>query len=391
MDAQVTETPNPYRAPLVDDPSARVEPSPADYIPGRLEFDTEISLADHRDAIVKAGIRKEYKRIPKTLFVYAGGLAAIAGLILQAQGAVTPLQAVLATVCFLLGSGVFAWQQRRFLRELLPSFQFFIGRTVGWIDQDGLTLKSSEVDAYYPLSALVSSAASSEIWVLCFNRDGSFWQTLPFSGFDDPRIARNVADHLRRLCPPIAGQMVDARRFQPPTDAPRYHPQGESIDYDGQLAVDAAKGTRLIRAARRLRMQSWLSVLALMLGVITAAWSLFWFDSFAVGLAVVWMLILVGSIVVRLIFARLASRRNGQSLYWHSRGWLDDHGYFSMTAIGQSRIAWSMFRDFEITDRVIGLYPRETDLCCCLIGKQQFASEADWDAAVQKVRKSMAR
>ena len=68
----MSESPNPYQAPLTDSVEASQATEPGDFIPGRMEFRSEITPQHHRDAVVKAGIRKEYRHTSRMMLTLSG-------------------------------------------------------------------------------------------------------------------------------------------------------------------------------------------------------------------------------------------------------------------------------------------------------------------------------
>ena len=174
-----------------------------------------------------------------------------------------------------------------------------------------------------------------------------------------------------------------------PEEPFRFSAAAEAVEFEGNFYEDCADGTRLVTATRNVTRRSWL-VLAVLLGsILMSLLLLTGFRTLYVFLALLWIAFLCINLYVRLWRARRHSREQGRPIAWYSKGWLDEAGYCAMTTLGQSHAAWKFFDHYEITDRAIGLYPHEADICCCLIGREQFASPQDWQRATDLVVRMM--
>jgi hypothetical protein len=311
-------------------------------------------------------------------------------MLLALSGDIDParvIRTILAVSLFTAGVAVVCVHQRWLVGHQIPSYQLTIGPIKGWIDREGVLIESEHNQTYCPLSRLVSCAVTHEIWVLSFGTDQTFWQTIPFSAFVDPRLARSVAEDLQRIRPPVLAEPVDQRKRMVPEQASQFEVGDDAIEFEGNFYQDSASGTRLLQASKRLAGQTWLSLAVLLGCVIASLLVLTEFRAFYMTVAVLWVLSLLAGLAFKVWRSRRKLKQDGRKIAWYSKGWLDREAYCAMTSIGQSRSTWSFFDHAEITDNVIALYPHPTDACCCLIGREQFATPADWDRAIETVRR----
>ena len=228
-------TPNPYQAPLTESLAAQQSPPPSHYIPSRLEFKGNVTPQHHRDAVIRAGIRTEYRNTTRVMFALAGLFALLSGVLVLVSGnlgVTNLLRTLLATAVLLIGVALFCRHQRWLIR--------------GWIDRDGLWIETEQSQAYWPLSNLVSCAATHELWVLSFGKEQTFWQTIPIDAFTDPALARSVAADLRQAFPPQLPQLLDERKRTPPEAVCLFSMPEDAIEVEGNFFEDCALGTRLL-------------------------------------------------------------------------------------------------------------------------------------------------
>ncbi|WP_372895508.1 hypothetical protein [Stieleria sp.] len=382
-------TPNPYQAPLTDSLAAQQSPPPSHFIPGRLKFKGQVTPQHHRDAVIKAGIRTEYRNTTRVMLVLAGLFALLSGVLVLVTGnldATHLLRTLLATAVLLVGVGLFCRHQRWLIGTRVPSFQLALGPIHGWIDRDGLWLETEQSQAYWPLSNLVSCAATHDLWVLSFGKEQTFWQTLPIDAFADPASARSVAADLQQAFPPQLPQLLDERKRTPPETVCLFSMPGDAIEFEGNFYEDCARGTRLLKATKQAVVRTWVALAVLLASLLLSIFVLTGFRTLYVALAALWIAILVSSILVRVWRARRAAKQKGRMIAWYSKGWLDDQGYCAMTSLGQTRATWQFFDHVEITEDSIGLYPHENDVACCLVSREQFANTDDWNRATELVR-----
>ncbi|QDV41602.1 hypothetical protein Enr13x_14450 [Stieleria neptunia] len=382
-------TPNPYQAPPTDSLAAGQTPPPSHFVPGRLEFNGEVTRQHHRDAVIKAGIRTEYRNTTRVLIALAGMYALLVSVLVLASGdldATNLLRTFLATAVLLAGVALFCRHQRWLVGTRVPSFQLALGPIRGWVDRDGLWIETGQSQAYWPLDKLVSCAATHELWVLSFAKEQTFWQTLPIDAFADPASARGVAADLQQAFPPRLPQLLDERKRTPP-EAPCLFPMPEdAVAFEGEFYEDCARTTRLWKASKQAVVRTWFALAILLVSLLISIFVLTGFRTLYVALAALWCVFLVASIFVRVWRARRSARQTGRTIAWCSKGWLDDHGYCAMTSLSQTRATWQFFDHAEITDDVIGLYPHEDDVACCLVSREQFADADDWNRATELVR-----
>lgn len=385
---------NPYQAPQTDSFSAPPTPQPSDVIAGRLQFEGTLTRQHHRDAVIKAGIRRDYQNTTRVMLWLAGAFVVFAWILMLMSVdfvGTNLIRLVIASILFPVGVIVFCLNHRWLVGIQIPSYQLTEGHIKGWIDRQGLWIETPSHASYCPLTQLVSSAATHDIWVLCFSKNVMFWQTIPMAAFADPSVARGVAADLQRIRPPLNVQMDDERKREVPNQPCLFTPATDAVHFAGDFCMDRVRGTRFDRASKRLTRKTW-GMLAWLLGsILVSLLALAGFRSLYLGIALLWVLLFAGNLLLRIWRARRRSKRGGRSVAWHAKGWLDDEGYCAMTALGQSRSSWSFFRHFEITDQVIGLYPHASDACCCLIEREQFKDAEDWGRAIELVRQKMHR
>ncbi|MCA9137476.1 MAG: hypothetical protein KDB00_11975 [Planctomycetales bacterium] len=384
---------NPYAAPLADSMPLGLGPEPADLVPRRLEFSGHLTRQHHRDAVVKAGIRKDYRRIFKLIAAFAVIYCAITIVPVLAspqKDTAFVIRTIASTFFYVLGVGLFYRMQLRSLTVRLPGFQLVTGDIKGWLDRDELCIQADGYSAVVPLSKLVSVASTHEIGVLSFSTDQMYWHVVPMDGFDDPALARSVFADLQRIRPPMMPQLDDERRRAVPDHPFRFSPQGDAVRFDGKTHQDSAEGTLFAAEAKRITRRMWITI-AVFLGCLLVSMNI----SFQVGTAAsiilaIWFVFVVAMIYFRLWRTRRRAKDAGRVVVLYSIGWLDDYGYCALTAIGQARMAWSFFRRYEITDRVIAFYPSEYDAVCCPISREEFAGDEDWNRATKLVHEKMA-
>lgn len=386
-------TPNPYQAPLEES----FQPQPAihasQFIPRRMEFQGELTRQHHRDAVVKAGIRKEYRNSTGVMLPLTGLFVILAAILVLATGKLDTAnigRLAAASLLFLGGVLFFCHHQRWLVGVRIPDFQLFSGPVQGWIDTDGLFIRSAQSEAYCRLEQLVSCAATHDLWVLSFAVEQTFWQTIPIDSFDDPSLARRVAADLQLAFPPKLAQAVDERKRIVPDQPFRFSPSQDAVRFEGNLYEDSADGTLLIRATRRVNRQTWMTLAILLSSILAGLLVLTGFQLLYVGLSALWVGFLFVSVFFRVWRARRMARDNGRTIAWYSKGWLDNHGYCAMNALGQTRSTWRFFDHYEITDSVIALYPHRSDACCCLVAREQFADDLQWQQATELVQQKMA-
>lgn len=383
---------NPYQAPISEPGRESGVVDPAEFIPGRMEFKGEVSDADHRDAVTKAGIRKEFRSGTRAMMTLGVVFVVFAVVMLFASDRITAngvLRTVTASTLFLGGVTIFCVNHRWLIGIQVPSYQLARGPIQGWIDRDGLWIESTGHQSFSPLSALVASAATHDLWVLSFGKDLTFWQAIPLEAFDDPSLARAVAQDIGQVRPPSPAELIDDRKRSPPSEASRFSPAADAIRYSGAFNERAARDTKLIKATKRIARRTWLSLAAFLICAVASLLVMAGFRSLYLALAGVWLLFFFGNIGFRVMRARNKAKHNGQVVAWVADGWLDADGYCAMTAIGQARSNWSFFDHYEVTDDAIGLYPHPSDACCCMISREQFPSETDWEKATTLVHQKM--
>ncbi|MEO1524071.1 MAG: hypothetical protein AAFX06_01485 [Planctomycetota bacterium] len=382
---------NPYQAPLESAIEGEVaRPRPSQLISERYEFEGELTRRHYRDAMRRTKFRGDVWSSHRTLTVIC--TLAVLGCLwwVFANANSTGEQVrVLAFMCTLiLAAGAVMLRNRWIIGSLIPDNQLLIGSIRGWLDGETLCLhsKSRGITSYSEMNSLYSTAYNNELMVLNFGSESVMWTTLPFDFFPDPMAAQTIAEDLYQLYPPKTPVAPDERRREQPTDAFRFERGPNAIGFDGPLRHEVTKGSYFDRRSRRI-VRGTLSILSISgLAVALSICSLFGFD-LLIGL---WIL---GTFVMLVVFARLkrwlSARRTKEdtgNVMWNSRGWFDEMGYHSMTTAGQSQLLWQAFDHHEITDQMIVLYPNASDFCGCLIGREQFATEADWQGACQLVR-----
>ncbi|MCO8121611.1 hypothetical protein NHH03_07675 [Stieleria sp. TO1_6] len=375
---------NPYQSPSSSGGDALAPSAAGDWIGSRMQFAGQLSRLDCRDAVTQAGIRSEYRQLTRVMVtlatLYSIGVIAYSVMVPLASPQDT-IRCVVAIALFLAGVVLICLYQRQLLGNELPSYQLAIGAIEGWIDRDELWLQSDRHTLCCPMSQLVSSAASQRIWALSFVRDKNFWQTIPFDAFTDPALARSVAADLQQQFPPVAAQLIDARKRSKPEDEFRFQPIGDSVCYQGYVYEDSASGTLLEQASRRRSTKAWATMLMFFGAVLASIVVMGGFQPILLIFLLIWGVYVIASVYLKIWRARRTSKLEDRVIAWYSKGWLDQAGYCAMTAVGQSRSSWNFFDHYEITERVIGLYPHQSNACCCLIAREQFADDGDWQQA----------
>lgn len=384
---------NPYAAPLADSTSLGLGPEPADLVPRRLEFNGHLTRRHHRDAVVKAGIRKDYRRAFKVIAIFVVLYFVVVFVPLAAKPNKDPafvIRAIASTCLYAFGVGLFFWMQLRTLTVRLPGFQLVTGGIEGWLDRDELWIQADHYSGAFPLSMLVSAASTHDLGVLSFSTDQTYWHTIPMDAFDDPALARSVFSDLQRLRPPVMPQLGDQRKRKVPEQPFRFNPQGKAIHFHGKTHQDSTDGTLFAAASRQMTRRMWIT-LAVFLGCLFVSVNI----SFQLGLrfagfAAIWFALVVLMVYFRLWKARRRAKEAGRVVAMYSKGWLDDDGYCVMTTLGQSRMSWRFFDHYEISDRAIAFYPFADDAVCCPIAREAFAGDEDWQRATELVREKMA-
>ncbi|WP_182867357.1 hypothetical protein [Stieleria mannarensis] len=382
-------TPNPYQAPLSDSFATASSPPPSHFVPHRLEFQGQLTRQHHRDAVIKAGIRTDYRSATRVMLALAGAYTLATGVLTLALGDVdfdSVIRVLLSTLVLVGGILIFCRHQRWLIGTRIPGFQLATGSIRGWIDAEGLWIETEQSQAYQPLSKLVACAATHELWVISFAKELTFWQTLPIEAFSDPALARSVAADLQRAFPPAPPQLIDQRKQTPPEGDCLFSMSEEAIAFEGPFYEDNAQDTRLLKTTKQVVWQTWLVLAVLLISLLVSILTLTGFRSLYVGLLFLWIGLLLAGIFYRVRRARRSASEKGRLVAWWSWGWLDDEGYVAMTSLGQTRATWQFFDHYEITDDAIGLYPHQNDTACCLVSREQFAGADDWNRATALVK-----
>ncbi|KAA5546909.1 hypothetical protein FYK55_00315 [Roseiconus nitratireducens] len=389
----MTESINPYQAPLEDSLDNTAKPSPRAVIPSRLEFEGELTLEDIKQAVQQAGLRTEYRGTTRVLYglVVLYSLPLIGAMLVARLPPSGGIRYLLALAIFAVGAITMSIRNRWILATLIPENQLGFGRVKGWLDATSLHCQYEHFTTRVKMSQLISTAAGDNVWVLNFTREQFHWTTLPYRLFSEPESARTVAEDLRQLYPPVVAQAMDERKFEPPTDPPLFEAAESAVHYDGTLLERSVKGTRFQAASRRLVWGTWATVVVFFVCVIASLVTLMGFQQVYVAAAVFWLIFFVVLTWSRTRAARRKARGSEGPAVWHSKGWLDDSGFCSMTVLGQSWMQWAFFDHVEITENVIAMYPHPGDSCCCLVGRNQFVDDRQWHAAQEIARRNLAR
>ncbi|MEO1619186.1 MAG: hypothetical protein AAFV88_25280, partial [Planctomycetota bacterium] len=368
--AMTRSTPNPYQAPL-EEPARAAAVQPGDLIDSELTFDGQVSSADHVSAVKEARIRVDYR--PLQWMITRTGLFIVSGIVV-----ISLLNQTMLTWRLLVAGGVafvsllmLRLPTHRFHLEMLPSLQFTRGQISGRLDSETLHIKSDGFESSSPLASLVGCATSNDLLVLSFHRTYLFWYAIPFDSFQSPEKARQVATELVRFFPAHTPQ-PELRLLEQPEAQRVFDPQPDAIHFSGALTSQELQGSRFMRLQKSLSKRNWIrsAVFAslLLLSVVFALDA----PPFAALFGGLWILIVLALRWLRKILHSKRTQVDGKTVLWRSAGWLDEYGYVSQTALGQSRFRWDYFQHHEVTSDAIALYPTSNQLVGCMIGRGQF-------------------
>ena len=383
---------NPYQAPLestIEDAVAK--PKPAQVISERFEFEGELTRQHYRNAIRYTKFRIDVWNGQRTLLTLWGIIFTVAvwWLVYRTNSFMdqTRIGTLIVVVTFSLGSVIL--RNRWVIASLIPDNQLNLGKVKGWFDGQTLFMESDGFTSYSNMDALFSSAYNDELMLLNFGSESVLWTVIPFDFFPDPMAARTVAEDLSQIYPPRPPVAPDERKREPPTDAFRFDRSPNAIGFEGPLKHDSVKGSRFEKHSKQIT-RGTLGIFAFSgLSLALALCFVFGFNSFGAFAVLCWFTLMAASIVLRRWRASRRMQEDSGNIAWRSRGWFDDNGYFSMTTTGQASLSWHAIDHHEITEQLISLYPRAGDVCACLVSRDQFGDDSDWQKACELIREKV--
>ncbi|MEL6109244.1 MAG: hypothetical protein AAFU85_24820 [Planctomycetota bacterium] len=384
---------NPYQAPLESALDEEVaQPRPSHVIGERFEFAGTVTRQHCRDAMRRTDFRGEVWTGHRTLIVCWALLMGICTWWIFARAAsfADQLRVLVFVVALTISVAAIILRNRWLVGSLIPDSQLVTGPIRGWLDGETLCIETDTMTSFSRMDALFSTAHNNELMVLNFGSESVIWTVLPFDFFPDPMAARTVAEDLHQLYPPKRPLSPDTRKREPPTAAFLFERPDEAVGYEGPLKSRIAKGSRFSKQSNRIVRHTLLILLCSGISIAFSGCFVLGFGSFA-GLGVLAFCTLVILLTwFRRWNATRRTREDSGDVIWQSRGWLDETCYCSMTDMGQAQMRWQTFDHHETTEQMIVLYPHSNDFCGCLIGRNQFANEADWEKACRLVRQHVA-
>ena len=374
---------NPYQVPLestLDEEAPKLLPS--QIISERLEFEGELTRDHHRSAVWRTRYMSHgtWRGIRTIIIIAFLGSLPTAFALYNALDADTQIRLIIGGVAWWSAALLLVWRIIWIAGYFVPDNQLVNGHIRGWLDGERLCVETDHCTLYSEMDSLHSTASNNEIWVLNFSTELLLFQTIPFEFFRQSMTARMVADDLYQLYPPTV-QSVDTRRLEAPTGTSAFEASSNAIHFEGALSRKALTGSRFLRHSKRMtQVTGIIQVCAFSICLIAAGVTL----NFQRG-AVLFLLIWIAFLAIRLL-RRKWRRSDTQDVVWVSRGWVDEEACSSMTTIGETRMKWQAFDHFEITNRLIALYPNRSDMLAILLGREQFPDDQSWENACALVR-----
>ncbi|WP_153556225.1 hypothetical protein [Roseimaritima sediminicola] len=258
----------------------------------------------------------------------------------------------------------------------------------GQLDDDGFLLQTDDGVSWWPHHSLLSFEHREEQFILAYDLRGASKQILPERGFSDPATAGQLFTHYALHNPRPALGILD-ERIARPFDAPVHVGQrgADAIAFEGMLRSADLTGTPLPEL-RRLSVRKVVAVvlllhLAWILLVLTAGW-------YYAAMALIPLLAV--DYLFWLFFSRtLRPFSDPEQPLMHISGWLDARRLTLLNNIEQSSTDWSRFHGFGHTENILWLrFDRDSDLFI-LLPKRFFASDEQWEQAVEQMRTSVER
>ncbi|GAA5509999.1 hypothetical protein [Novipirellula caenicola] len=345
----------------------------------RLEFQTELTRRDIRDGIARTNIRTDLVSMRTLASIviffcfYIGFLSVVA----SPNSTVALLLSIpIVTTAALLGL------RYRALNRAVKLNAHRCGEIHGYIDRDQMMIVHPDQTRWLKMEHLISVGYNRNVITFCFDATQMQFDVLPLRAFADRNRAVMLATQLSELRPPCPIQFIDPRRRALAEDDPVCSPAENAVYFSGGIYADDIQNTVL---GRRWR---WgLLRFSILFGSFALSLIFGWF--YFVGFT--WFGILVGMVLLivlskparSVIKARRTTLDRTEPLLMSS-GWFDTTGQFTMTTTGQCKANWTLFEAAEITDQMIQLKVRGSDMYH-LVAKRQFSDEASWKTACDLV------
>ncbi len=371
---------NPYQPPNEVIPALATDPldSVLESVQ-RMDFNSVIQRRDLIDAVAGTGFRIDVGTLRQLARLGAPPLLILVGISITFGPGIVSLSlqfAVAGFIAFLL------YLRHRLIRNYTNVSGDIIGSARGYIDSTSMRIEQEHQTRLLRMDQLVCVTYNQRRISLCFDATFNRFETIRFDDFATPSLARDLAEQLSRVRPPVAPLPVDRRRSQPSQAEPLFSAVEPAFQYAGPVAASDLKSSDFTSQWRRLVVGATVKM-TLVLGVsVGVLLSLFGMNV----VTVLFCVLIAACIVPGFLAIGRAHReihRDDQPL-WYARGWVDRDGIVAITTIGQTKSNWLLFGKPEFSERSIVLKYASAPLWY-ILNRGQFHSEQDWNEVCRLV------
>ncbi len=371
---------NPYEAPVAQ---TNVVPELTDE---RLAFSTEVTLGDlqrantspFRQALLILGICLE------AFFVLISGLVAL-GLLAKflRSGALTRSDVILVVLLSIIVLSLAVLIGMYFLRGrmLARRLPYLLGHTHGWLSPTTLCQSRTNAEVELNMEMVQSVRIQRDCLIIRFNPSPLVFDVIPMRAFERPEAVRALVSELNQRKTPVVNFFTDPRRLEEVNIPATEQIPNDAVLFSGHVTTDDIRESPVYRMLQRV---IWY-FLAIGIGfpaiVIGFGWSSFTWLTLTT-LFVPWILF-------KAYRSSLGPLLKPDTPIRFSSGYLDGEMMCTYSFSDKSRVKWAHYQSMQTSESTISLELNGKMKLIILFARRQFASDADWNKAIETIRKAV--